>query len=89
MADFKKHGFKHHPAIALELVKFLAVNTSCEIIERLKVKVRTMEKDIAKLKKVMAGSVKLAGLAGNTVDSLKPTITKLDVCLAKLETKVF
>jgi hypothetical protein len=33
MADFKKHGFKHHPAITSKLVKFLAVNTSFEIIE--------------------------------------------------------
>jgi hypothetical protein len=68
-ADFKKHGFKHHPAIASELVKFLAVNTSFEIIERLETKVTTMEKDIAELKKSVAGAVKSAGTVSNTGDS--------------------
>jgi hypothetical protein len=89
MADFKKHGFKHHPAIASELVKFLAVNTSFEIIERLESKVITMEKDIAELKKAAAGAVKAAGTAGNTADSFKPAITKIDARVAKLEKKVF
>jgi hypothetical protein len=89
MANFKKHGFKHHPAIASELVKFLAVNTSFEIIERLETKVTTMEKDIAELKKAVAGAVKLAGTASNTGDSFKATTTKLDARVAKLEKKVF
>jgi hypothetical protein len=32
MADFKKHGSKHHPTIASEMVKFSAVNTSFELL---------------------------------------------------------
>jgi hypothetical protein len=35
MAAFKKHGYKHHPAIASELVKFLAVNTSFVLLEKI------------------------------------------------------
>jgi hypothetical protein len=30
LADFKKHRYKHHPTIASELLKFLAVNTSLD-----------------------------------------------------------
>jgi hypothetical protein len=89
MADFKKHGYKHHSVITSELVKLLAVNTSYKIIKHLETKVTKMEEDIAELKKLVAGAVKAAGMASNTADSFKPTITKLDTCVAKLEKKVF
>jgi hypothetical protein len=89
MADFKKHGFKHHPVTASELVKFLAINTSFKIIEHLETKVTNMDKDITELKKVVARAVKATGMASNTADSFKPTITKLDACVAKIEKKVF
>jgi hypothetical protein len=50
MADFKKHGYKHHPAIASELVKFLAVNTSFELLEKMTAKVSVLELDVSELK---------------------------------------
>jgi hypothetical protein len=43
MANFKKHGYKHHPAIASKLVKFLAVNMSFELLEKMTTKVGIME----------------------------------------------
>jgi hypothetical protein len=43
MADFKKHGYKHHPAIASELVKFLVINTSFELLEKMTTKVAVLE----------------------------------------------
>jgi DNA anti-recombination protein RmuC len=42
------------------------VNTSFEIIEKLEQNVLTMEKDIGKLKKLIAGAIKASGTFGNT-----------------------
>jgi hypothetical protein len=51
MAGFKNHGYKHHPAIASKLVKFLAVNTSFEVLEKMTTKLAVMEVGISELKK--------------------------------------
>jgi hypothetical protein len=87
MSAFKKHGFKHHPAVASELVKFLAVNTSFEIIERLDQKVLTMDKELNELKKSVAGALKTAGTVGNSNDAFKLSLTKLEKRMTTLESR--
>jgi hypothetical protein len=87
MADFKKHGYKHHPAIASELVKFLAVNTSFELLEKMTAKVSVLESDVSELKKVAAGAVKAASTAGNSADALKLVTAGLAKRLTTLESK--
>lgn len=87
MADFKKHGYKHHPAIASELVKFLAVNTSFELLERMTAKVAVLESDVSELKKVASGAVKAASTAGNSADAFKLLSAGLAKRLTTLETK--
>jgi hypothetical protein len=87
MADFKKHGYKHHPAIASELVKFLAVNTSFELLERMTAKVAVLESDVSELKKVASGAVKAASTAGNSADSFKLLSAGLAKRLTTLEAK--
>jgi hypothetical protein len=87
MADFKKHGYKHHPAIASELVKFLAVNTSFELLEKMTTKVSVLESDVSELKKVAAGAVKAASTAGNGADALKLVAAGLAKQLTTLESK--
>jgi hypothetical protein len=87
MADFKKHGYKHHPAIASELVKFLTINTSFELLKQMSLKVTTMERGISELKKSMAGALKVANTASNTSNLNKKSGNALQVRAAKLEKK--
>jgi hypothetical protein len=71
MADFKKHSYKHHPAIASQLVKFPAVNTSFELLEKMTAKVAVLETEIAELKKSSLGATKASAIASNSADSFK------------------
>ena len=87
MADFKKHGYKHHPAIASELVKFLAVNTSFELLEKMSGKVTVMEAEISELKKAAAGALKALNTASNNADVFKKLGKTLTKRVTPLENK--
>jgi hypothetical protein len=72
MSSYYKHlNFKNHPSIATELVKFLAINTSFEAIERVTDKVASLELEILDYKKQIAAAVKSAASAANKADEGK------------------
>jgi hypothetical protein len=87
MADFKKHGYKHHPVIASELVKFLAVNTSFELLEKMTTKVAVLESEISELKKANAGALKASNTASNNADLFKKQGEVLAKRILALENK--
>jgi hypothetical protein len=83
MASYKRLNFKNHPSIATELVKFLAINTSFEAIDRLLIKSAALEIESADSKKQVAAAVKSAASAANKTDEMK---LKLDSVLKRLQT---
>jgi SOS response regulatory protein OraA/RecX len=58
-------NFKNHPSIATELVKFLAINTSFEAIEKLTAKTTLLDLEMAEMKKKVNEAIKAATLAAN------------------------
>jgi hypothetical protein len=66
----KAHDAMADLAIALELVKFLAVNTSFELLEKMTTKVSVLESDVSELKKAAAGAIKAANTVGNRAQML-------------------
>jgi hypothetical protein len=87
MASYKRLNFKNHPSIATELVKFLAINTSFEAIEKLTCKATVLELEIADFKKKVNEAVKTASSAANKSDESKKQTDLLSKRLSKLEEK--
>jgi hypothetical protein len=87
MTEYKRLSFKNHPSVATELVKFLAINTSFESIEKLLAKAAIMEGEVGKMKKQVASSVKAAASAANKADKSQKLSDALTKCVAKLEQK--
>jgi hypothetical protein len=85
MAEFKNLEFKNHPSISGELVKFLAINTSFEAIEKLALKVAVLEGEANDNRKQLAIAVKSASTAGNKADEVKLLITLFSKRVVKLE----
>jgi hypothetical protein len=85
MAEYKRMNFKNHPSISTELVKFLAINTSFEAIERLTAKVAVLEIDSSEAKKQLSAAVKAASSAGNRADEGKKVSDQLSKRVGKLE----
>jgi hypothetical protein len=71
MTSYKRLNFKNHPSIATKLVKFLAINTSFEAIDKLTTKTAYLELEIANFKKQGAAAVKSAASAANKSDKAK------------------
>jgi hypothetical protein len=71
MTSFKQLNFKNHPSIATKLVKFLAINTSFEAIEKLTTKTTYLEAEIVNFKKQLGAAVKATGSAANKADKAK------------------
>jgi hypothetical protein len=88
IASYKRLNFKNHPSIATELVKFLAINTSFEAIDKLTTKAAYLELEVVEYKKQMATAVKSAALAANKADEAKKTSDLLTKRLTKLEDKI-
>jgi hypothetical protein len=65
MHEYKRLNFKKHPSIATELIKFLAINTSLQAIEKLTAQVARLDGDANKTKKKLAAAEKASSLAGN------------------------
>jgi hypothetical protein len=87
MAAYKRLNFKNHPSIATELVKFLAINTSFEAIEKLTLKAATLELDVREAKKASMEATKTAAAAANKCDEVKRVNDSLAKRLLKLEEK--
>ena len=87
MASYKRLNFKNHPSIATELVKFLAINTSFEAIDKVTVKAGQLELEVVDLKKQLAAASKVASSALNKVDECKKVTDGFLKRIAKLEDK--
>jgi hypothetical protein len=87
MSEYKRLSFKNHDPSATELVKFLAINTSFESIEKLLTKTATLECEILEMKKQVANSVKASSSAANKADESQKLCDALVKCVAKLEQK--
>jgi hypothetical protein len=85
MTQYKRLNFKNHPSISTELVKFLAINTSFESIEKLTSKVCILEAEAATTKKLLAISEKASSSAGNKADEVRKLCDALIKRVAKLE----
>jgi hypothetical protein len=85
MASYKRLNFKNHPSIATELVKFLAINTSFEAIDKLTCKTTLLELDIADLKKKLNEAIKTSSSAANKADDTKCQSDDLIKRIKKLE----
>ena len=85
MTEFKRLNFKNHPSIATELVKFLAINTSFEAIDKLTTKSSYLEIEVLDYKKQIAAAVKAAASSANKADEAKKLSDLLTKRLTKLE----
>jgi hypothetical protein len=88
MSSYKRLNFKNHPSIATELVKFLAINTSFEAIEKVTGKAAYLELEVIDYKKQIAAAVKAAASASNKADEAKKQLDVFIKRFAKLEEKV-
>jgi hypothetical protein len=68
MAEYKRLSFKNHPSVATELVKFLAINTSFESIEKLVTQTKALEAEVSELKKQVSAAVKSSASSSNKAD---------------------
>jgi hypothetical protein len=87
MLEYKRLNFKNHPSIATELVKFLAINTSFEAIEKLITQVASHQVEIRENTKNVAAATKSAMSAGNKADEGRKLIDLLLKRVDKLEKK--
>jgi hypothetical protein len=87
MLEYKRLNFKNHPSIATELVKFLAINTSFEAIEKLTTQVAAHQLEICENKKSMAAATKSAMSAANKADEAKKLFDQLTKRVVVLEKK--
>jgi hypothetical protein len=85
MGRYRRLNYKDDPTVSSELVKFLAVNTGYEALDVLKVKMQTVETDLAALKKEAAAATKTAHTATNKCDEIKNICDLLIKRVAKLE----
>jgi hypothetical protein len=70
------------------LVKFLAINTSFEAIDKVTTKAAYLELEVLDYKKEIAAAVKSAASAANKADEAKKANDLLTKRLTKLEDKI-
>ena len=87
MSSFRRLGYKNHPAISSELVKFLAINTGFEAIEQAVLHVATLSAEMVEVKKLVAAATKSSISAANKADETKKLVDGLQKRVAKLESK--
>jgi hypothetical protein len=87
MQECKCLNFKNRPSIATELVKFQAINTSFEVIEKLTTQVACHWVEICECKKTMAAATKLAHAMADKADEAKKLFDQLLKRVTKLEGK--
>jgi hypothetical protein len=85
MQEYKRLNFKNHPSIATELVKFLAINTSFEAIEKLTTQVACHQTEISQYKRDIAAATKAVSSASNKADEAKKLYDQLQKRVSKLE----
>ena len=87
MNEVAELDFENHPAVGMELVKFLSINTSVEDVEQLKSQAAVLVNEIKDLKKEVGIAAKNASTNGNKVTEFGPKLTALQKRVEKLEQK--
>ena len=77
MRNIQRLNFEDYPAVANELVKFLAVNTEFESIKDLQTLTATMKSDIDSMKKNLTNFIKAQSAMANKLDQFKAEHTSL------------
>ena len=77
--------YKDAPAVSMELVKFLSMNTSVEAVDSLVAQTAGFKSTINELTKSLAQVRKEAGTVGNKNDKLSSEVSDLKKRLSKLE----
>jgi hypothetical protein len=85
MSRYKRNNYKDDPSVSSELVKFLAINTGFEVLEKLTVKVTEMERVVLAMQKETAAATKSAMSAANRADDAKKLCDALIKRVTKLE----
>jgi hypothetical protein len=86
-ARIKNNNFKNDPLVSSELVKFLAVNTGFESLEKLIREVAELKDKVIVSSKAVAVAEKSASTASNKADENKKLIDVLLKRVTKLESK--
>lgn len=87
MAEMTNLGFRGSPIMVSELVKFLALNTGFEVIEKLLKSNIPLKADVAEIRNTVTGNTKTITTATNRVDNYKTNIDNIKQRLAKLDEK--
>jgi hypothetical protein len=83
----KNNNYKNDPLVSSELVKFLAINTGFESIEKLQREVSELKEKVFTSSKAASVAEKGANAAGNKADENKKVIDSLVKRITKLESK--
>ncbi len=87
MASYKRHKFKNHPSISSEYVKFLASNSSNDMIDKLLVRVGNLDSLVKTLTTDLGKTNGTASLAQNRAAEGKKELADLERRVKKLEGK--
>ena len=87
MGEIRSLGFKNHPVVSTELVKFLSMNTSVDTVDRLKEQAVTFAASIKQLKIDVVEASKTASTNGNKVVQFESKVNAFDGRIKKLERK--
>ena len=85
MRKIQELSFTNHPAVANELVKFLAINTKFQSVKDLQANQVQQKDDFATMKREMLGVVKSNQTTNNKVDQLKTESAALSKRVKALE----
>jgi hypothetical protein len=87
MAGIKANQYQNDPVVSSELVKFLAINTSFEVIDSLQKTVSDLETKLSAASKLIHISDKAAQSASNKSDEMKRMYDALTKRITTLENK--
>ena len=88
MSEISAVNFTYHPAVSIELVKFLSLNTSVEAVDTLIQKAETMSTNVSSLQRGVAGAVKATTTVGNKQESMSAQLKELAKQVKKFSDKV-
>ena len=71
MREIQRLNFENHPAVANELVKFLAINTEFDSIKNLQTDVAQIQKDVTHALREISNILKTQQTIANKTDQLK------------------
>jgi len=87
MKEYRDLKFANHPSISSEYIKFLAHNSSYEVVENLQDRFKTMEGEIKEFKAKNVALSKSVNTATQKSDETKKGLTDLTKVVNKLENK--